>query len=417
MAKKIQQKPEINEKAYVGDLVKSIVDACPRRQPTSEDEYKAQMMMKEEFENIGLKCEVMPFKYNDNLYANMALHFGLGWLGTAVSPYAPHLGFALHSLCAGSYWAESTRKAYILRRIFTWKQSQNVLAYYPAETGEPDLRIVFLAHADAAFTGLIFNPKTVKMFSGDLPPQLSFLKRSMALAVQTQAALAVIDVLRMMFGPLTLPLRPLEWTLNVPAAITTILNLQMVLQNEIVPGANDDLSGVAAMPVLARRLMSDKPKNVEYVFTVTGCEEASLGGGDAMAVGKDGVWDKKKTVFIALDGLTNGELRILNPEGEVAETPVPEWLIDAAKSVSRSEKRFNGVTEFQPPVGGSDMAALLARGWQGLCLACVDPVLGAPLHYHQPSDTPENLDLDGIMLSIDYAEKLAREIISRRLCH
>lgn len=402
-----------DEKTYVKELITRIVDQCPRRKPTSQDERRAHLMLKDEFENVGLQTHEEAFRFNENLYANMALHFGLGTLGTIVSGIAPALGLLLHTTAATSYWAESTRRAYILRRCFPWKPSQNLLGVLPAK-GEPDLRIVIMGHADAAFTGLLFNPEIVKRFSGDLPPKLQFIKRSLALATRTQAALAGFDLLRCVFGPLTLPLRPLEALLTVPSALAFLLNLEVVLRNEIVPGANDNLSGCAALPVLAQRLAARKPDNVELVFVVTGCEEASLGGGDALACAKEGVWDKSKTVVIGLDGLTNGELKYLSVEGEVVATPIAHWLRELVDETAASETRFAQVTPFEVPVGGTDVAAFLAHDYEGVALVCVDPEPGSPRHYHLPADTPENLDMEQLMLSIDFAEKLVEQIITLR---
>jgi len=403
-----------DEYAFISDLVERIVRECPRRQPTSEDERRAQMMMKEEFEKLDLKPAVEPFTFNDNLYANIALHFGLGTLGTAVSGVMPLAGFFLHMLAGSSYWADSTRRAYVLRRLFPFKPSQNILAAMPAR-GEPNLRIVFLAHADAAFTGLMFDPKWISRFVGGGSYSSPLPKRVLAFTTRTQFALAGFDLLRVLLGPLTWPLRPVEALLTAPAFIAFALNMQVVLKNEIVPGANDDLSGVAALPVLAQRLLPGKRPDVEYVFGVTGCEEASMGGADALARAKDGIWNRDRTVIIGLDSLAHGDLCFLEVEGEVVGMQIPGWLSEVVQSTAASEPRFAEVKGYEVPVGGSDVEAFLAHGWEGVCLTCVDPEIGAPHHYHVPSDTPENLDVDKVLYSIDFAQKLTHAIIEQRL--
>lgn len=410
---------QADELQYISKLIGRIVRECPRRKPTSEDERRSQMIVKEEFEKLGLAAREHSFEFNDNLYANIALHFGLGTLGTLLGGLLPPVGLAMHSLAAGSYWAESTRRGYLLRRLFPFKPSQNIVSILPAR-GEPALRIVFVVHADAAFTGLLFDPAVVKRFSGDLPPRLRFIKRSMALATHTQFALAGCDLMRTMLGPLgflTLPLRPFEAILTIPAFLAFILNMQIVLRNEIVPGANDDLSGVAALPVLARRLARKKGsfKEIEFVFVVTGCEEASLGGADALAKDMRGVWDRDRTVIIGLDGLSMGDLNYLEVEGEVVKTPIPAWLSDVLSKTAASEPKYSEVKGFEVPVGGSDVAAFLAHGWDGVCLSCVDHEIGAPRNYHVPEDTPENLDVDKVLYSIDFAERLTEAIVKRRL--
>lgn len=408
--------PWADEQSYVFQLIDRICRECPRRQPTSPDEKRAQEILETEMQRVGLTTRWHEFRFNDHLYKNVALHFGLGVLGTAVSGVAPLAGLALHLGPTASYWADSTRRGYYLRRVLGFKPSQNLLGVLPARTGQPRIRVVILAHADAAFTGKIFDPVVIEKGFSNLPPNLAFLRRSLAFATRAQASLAFFDVLRLLFGPLlTLPLRPLEIALTVPSLAATILNLEVVLRNEIVPGANDNLSGAAALPVLAWRLAADQPDDVEYVFAVSGCEEASLGGGDALARDMDGQWDKSRTVIIGLDSLTNGDLNYLDVEGEVVQVHVPTWLANTVKDVAASEPRFAEVKPFEVPVGGSDVAAFLNRGWDGVCLTCIDPRIGAPRHYHQPTDDPGHLEMDILMKSIDFTEKLAREVVRRKL--
>ena len=403
------------EFAYVRDLVTRIVAECPRRQPCSDDERRASEMMRIEFEKLGLAIREHTFEFSDHLYKNSLLHAIPPILGTTISGIAPAVALPLHLLPAVSYYLESTRKAYLGRRLLGFKPSRNILGILPAETPAPALRIVICAHVDAAFTGFFFRESTIKAVGRDAPLGLKSVHRGVELAVRTQVALAAIDLVRMFVGPLALPLRPLEWLLTLPSALLTAIHTDVVLRDQIVPGANDDLSGVSALPLLARRLAAWKRPEVELVFAATGCEEASLGGGDAIARDFDGEWDKTRTVVLGLDGLANGDLRFAAVEGEVVAGRIPAWLEDTCNEVSASEPRFAEVTPFEIVVGGSDISAFLARGWEGVCLVCVDPEIGAPRHYHLPEDTPENLEIDKVLYSVDYAEKLVHAIVKRRL--
>ena len=404
--------PITDERTYVTELVRHIIDEAPRRQATSEDEAQALDIMRDIFDGQGLNVSEHPFYFNDSLYANLALHFGMSVLGTAVSGVAPLAGFGMHLLSGTSYWAESTRKAYLLRRLLPFKPSRNILGTLPAE-GEPRLRIVLGAHVDAAFTGWLFSPFLVGMTKTTGKP--GFLQKSLQLANRSQFALAGFDLARAILGPVAAPLRPVEWLLTMPSLIALVLNTQLLLQNEIVPGAADDLSGIVALPPLAARLAPKKPKDVEIVFAAFGCEEASLGGGDALARQMEGVWEKDKTIVVMLDTLTNGELRYLDPEGEVVPTPVPRWLAYVTDYLANAEPRYAEVKPFEPPVGGSDAAAFLAHGYDAICLSCIDPELGSCRHYHQSTDNLENLDVDQLLFGIEFTEELVHAIISERL--
>ena len=402
------------EHAFIDQLIRRIVDECPRRHATSASELRAQNIVREQFESAGLKTHFHTFSFNENIHANLALHFGAALAGTIISPFAPKTAFALHATSSISYWADSTRRGYLLRRLLPFKPSQNLVGVMPAE-GEPALRIVFLSHIDAAFTGVMFRPEVVRHFRHKPPRMLRVIARPLALATRANAVLAGIDLLRATFGAFTLPLRPLEYLLTIPSAVAFVLSSEIVMRDEVVPGANDDLSGVASLPLLARRLQAKRPSNVELVFVATGCEEASLGGADALARDMEDVWDKERTVIVAVDTLANGELLYLHPEGEVVESPVPAWLKNVIDGVAASEPRFASVREFQPPVGGTDAAAFLARGWDAISLTAIDPAFGTCRHYHTPDDTPDNLDVDQVLDALDFAEKLTHEIIAARL--
>jgi len=393
-------------------LIERIVRECPRRKPTSEDERRSQEMVREEFTRLGLATEEHAFQFNDNLYANLMLHFGLGTLGTLVSGVAPLAGLGLHLLAGTSYLADSARRGYLLRRLLGFKRSQNVLGTLPAE-GKPKLRVVLAGHADAAFTGLLFDPRMVRLVSRHRLPGM--FERSVAMVTFSQFLLAGFDVANLVLGPWPLLLIA-QFICSIPTILTFLFGLDAVVRNRIVPGANDDLSGVAALPVLASRFARVKPPEVEMVFVATGCEEASLGGADALARDKlrSGEWSTKDTVFIALDGLTNGDLCYLDGDGEVLLKPVPPWLVKLAEQTKRTDPRFAQVRPFQTPVGGTDAAAFLAHGYDAIGLVCVDHQIGSPRHYHQPTDTPENLDPEQLMQSIDFAEQLVHGIIAER---
>jgi hypothetical protein len=403
-----------DEHAFIANLLERIIRECPQRRPASGDERQAQLIAREEFSKLGLATETMPFRFNESLYANIALHFGLSNLGTAVSGLFPLAGLFLHLLAGLSYWADSTRRAYVLRRLLPFNPSQNIIATLHAR-GKPALRIVFLAHADAAFTGLMFDPAVIKLITRKSPLKGMLLGSPMGLATKTQFALAGFDLLRIFLGPCTWPLRPVEAVLSTPSLVAFLLALQVVLRDEVVPGANDDLSGVVALPLLAQRIKAVMPSNVEFVFVVTGCEEASLGGSDFLARAMQGVWRKDCTVIIGLDGLTNGELCYTALEGEVAPTPISPWLESTLLEVAHSDPRFAHVRGIEVPVGGTDVGPFLLRGWTGTCLVCADPLLGVPRHYHTPEDSFANLSIEKILLSIAFAERLVHTIVRRRV--
>ena len=399
------------EAAFMLRLITQIVDECPRRVATSESERRAQAILEATLNARGLETHYEGFEFNESLYANIVLHFGLSAVGNIIGQLAPAAGAVLAGAAASSYWADSTRTAYVLRRLLPWRPSQNLLAVSPARSGQTRLRIVLVAHADAAFTGKIFDPDVMKRaLNMPLPDNFRFLDRMMELATRSQAALAGVDVLRALAGRSGRQDLLLRALLATPGLLVALANLEVVLRDEVVPGANDNLSGCAALPVLAARLLPEQPDDVEYVFAAAGAEETSLGGSDAMAAAHLNDWDPERTVVLAVDTLSGGELRFIEREGELQPLRIAPRLRHCLQRVAAEDARFRNVRGFDMPVGGTDALPFARRGYHAAAITCIDPEIGAPRNYHHPSDTPENLDTAQLIDSVDFIELAVREI-------
>ncbi|EYF06965.1 M20/M25/M40 family metallo-hydrolase [Chondromyces apiculatus] len=415
---------DLDELAWARDFIARVVAACPARASTSDDEARAHTLVEAEMKALGLATERQTFSWNQSLYESLALHFGLGTLGSLFTARAPRLAFALHAGTAASYLADSTRKAFVLRRLLGFRPSQNVLGTLPATTSAgpassgpassgpassstptaPRLRIVFLAHVDAAYTGLIFHPEVASRAAGSRGP----LAKPLRLATLALAGLAALDLLPPGVGSPRLRTAA-RVALTIPPLLSAAFNLDVSLRRQVVPGAMDDLSGVAALLLLARRLRAHKPDDVELVFVATGCEEAGLGGAQALCDAMKERWDPAHTVVIGVDSPANGTLRYYL-EGEIVPVPLAPWLRDALERVSGSEPRFAEVKPFAIPVGGTDAIPFAVAGYPAVSLGCVDDRTGTPRHYHLPTDTPENLEPEAITLCLAYVERLVAEI-------
>ena len=393
------------------DLIAKIESDCPNRQASSESEKRCQGFVRAEFDALGLDTDYHGFSYNTNLYAVFALHFGLATAASVIAFFVPLVALVLHVFVCLSYVADSTKRLFILRRVFPWRPSQNLLATLPAD-GVPSRRVVVIAHADAAFTGWLFHPTIVRHATKTPPiPGFGFLRRSMLVVAGSCLILAVLDGVWLAAGELHSILLVVFFICSVPPLLGFVLNLEVVLRNTLVPGANDNLTGCAAIVALARRLKNQKPSNVELVFVCAGSEEAGVGGSLALArTGNNGRWNRSDTIVVAIDSLSNGELRYFR-EGEIVRWTVPTDLVSAIKRTRQSEPRFRHVRQYDVPSGGTDAIPFIARGWQAVGLGCVDPELGAPRHYHRVSDTVDNLDFEQYGLSLDFIEKLLLDII------
>lgn len=408
---KLFSTPE-EELVFMQALIQRIVDECPRRVANSDSERRAQDILAAELAKLPLQTHTEGFRFNESLYANIALHFGVALLGNAVGHKRPLIGGLLQGLAAYSYWSDSTRNGYLLRRLLPWGDSQNLLAVSPAKSGAPKLRIVLLGHADAAFTGWIFNPELMKrVLHSPLPDNLRFLDRMMEVATFATAINGAVDLLRATNRASAPSTRALRALLGAVPALVTLFNTQVVLKNEVVPGANDNLTGCVVLPVLASRLLQDQPDDVELVFGVCGSEETSLGGSDALARAHQADWSTENTIVLAVDTLSCGEIRFVEREGELNPVRIDTSLRRTIQRAISKDPRFRTIRGFDMPVGGTDAQPFVRRGYLGTAITCIDPEIGAPKNYHYPSDTPENVEPVQLMESVDFIETLVREVI------
>ena len=129
-----------------------IIQSCPRRVAGSDSERQAHALMARDAQALGLTTSLEPFRFNRSIYANMALHFLIATCATGLLAVSPAAALGVHLLVGVSYWLDANKKAKLLRRLFPFHDSQNLVATKPA-TAPLRHRLVFVAHIDAAFTG------------------------------------------------------------------------------------------------------------------------------------------------------------------------------------------------------------------------------------------------------------------------
>ncbi|MBV6509337.1 MAG: hypothetical protein JJLCMIEE_02406 [Acidimicrobiales bacterium] len=408
--------PLADEKGYADELIRRLCDELPPRRTGTPAELRAQEFVAAEFDRIGLSTELEPFRFNDNLYAALALHFGVGVLASVVAGRRPVLGAGLHALVGGSYWLDSTRRAEILRRALPYRGSQNLVATIPA-AGETRLRIVCLSHIDASYTGRMFEPRFKKRFyhKGESAP---YTAKSLAIPTHAELVAAAVALTRAVLGKRSASaerlLRQIEYGLTVPSLLGLVLNGEIVLRDLTVPGASDNLTGVAACLLLANRLRAERHPDVEYVFVATGAEEAGTGGARRLVEAKREEWSPADTVVLAIDTLSGGEI-FYGEEGEFGALVVPSLLEQAFTGAAASDPDFDGIRKYRVPVGGTDAQTFSYAGYEAGSIICVDLSEGSPRHYHHPSDTPDNVDLDTFALALDFAEAVIDRIVEARL--
>ncbi len=241
------------------ERLRKLEELGPNRVTGSALEKQAQEKLGAELATLGFKLEWRAHWWTRSIYSGLMAHFGLAVLGTVLVFRWPFVGAALHLFVATSYYLESMRRALLLRGFFPRVQSQNLLATLPAKK-TMRRRLVTIAHVDAAFTGLLFNPKLLTIATKKPPKGLGWFHKQLGVGTASVALLGVLGLLAG-FGAWAAP----AWlfiALSIPATITFLLNLDVTIRNTIVPGAADNLSGCTASVELAHRLVGSLPDDV-----------------------------------------------------------------------------------------------------------------------------------------------------------
>jgi hypothetical protein len=310
------------------------------------------------------------FEYQGTFAHAQALHFAAGALAALGGRRV------LAAAALASFELEYSGRAQWLRRVLPQSTGHNVVGRLPA-LGPHERTVVLVAHHDAARTGLMWDPRFTRL--GDRAAAQNGRRASLALLPEAAFIGAALGLRRL------------------PAAV---LGLALALsldqaRSPVVPGANDNASGVAGVLELVRRLAAERQPGLEVVALFPGCEESGMGG---MAAWLDSeALDPERTLVLGLDTIGSSEPVVLEAEGGLWPVRYREQDVDAAERVGLRRWRLGAWT---------DPALAALRGLPALSILSVRD--GGFPNYHLPSDTPPNVDYACVEACVDAAEALSR---------
>lgn len=386
---------------YLGSLAQT-------RLTGTADEARVHDALEQRLSALGYQTTFQHFRFPRQIYGGLGVHFGLAVLAGIFAAYAPRMAALVHLVLLVSFLSEVVLRRHVLRKLWPSVATRNLLCTLPAR-GPLRRRIVFAAHVDSAYTGLLFNPKVLRVMTQPPPPFLPFLRKQLLLPAVCIAVMMALEAAAFATPGWAVGL------LCVPPALVAFFNLQILFNNTVVPGAADNLSGCAAQVTLATEWAANPVAGVEVVFAFTGAEEAGTGGAAHLARAMRGVWDPAITDVIILDTLSNGTLFTLE-EGELHRIPIPRRLLTAfALGAQRAGQP--APAPYIIPAGATDALPFLSCGFAAAALTCIDPLQGAPRHYHHPSDTVDNVDAVQLQASTRVASQVLRVLATEHADH
>jgi hypothetical protein len=298
-------------------------------------------------------------------------------------------GALLAAASAAGVVDEAQNGPRVLRRAVRRRRSTvNVVGRVHGPEAEPAAAprwdtLVLLAHHDAPQTGVMFD-QTLQRRVHDLAPWL--LARVKTPPPQWWGGVA---------GPLcTLAAacarrRGPAWAGLALGVLGTALVADM-WRSETVPGANDNLSGVAVLVALAELLRERPVPGLRVLLVSCGAEETLQDGVRAFLARHRGELAPERTCFVNLETVGSPHLAMLEGEGPVwMEEYSGPWLRDALAAhaaglgvpLERGLRARASTDSVIPSRAGYATATLVSlTPWRSLA------------NYHLPSDVPANLE-------------------------
>ena len=395
--------------AALAEVIESL--APIHRLPASNGERAAAELIRDRFEAAGcaVRIEEVP------AYPSYARPIGTLCAAAAVTgllagrsrrtgrsrPVRRAAGVLVGAAAAGGIVDDITGGALVARKsLMRPRTTTNVIA----EAGDrgASRTLVVLVHHDAAPSGVIFAQHAERWVAKHYPQVIEAITSNPPLWWPVIAGPALASLGSLLDST---PIRRVGIGLSALCAAA----LADIATRPAVPGANDNLSGVAVALSVATALASNPPTGLRVILVSAGAEEALQQGIRAFARRYFADLDPARTWFLTLDTVGSGRLVLLEGEGTVRmhdyggtfKTLVGDCASEQGITVLRGLRSHNS----------TDGSVPLRHGFPSATLVSVDSHKLLP-NYHLYTDTPDNIDYrsvrDAALLTEAVARRLAR---------
>jgi Zn-dependent M28 family amino/carboxypeptidase len=177
-----------------------------------------------------------------------------------------------------------------------------------------------------------------------------------------------------------------------------------IWRSETVPGANDNLSGVAGLVGLAELLREQPLPGLRVLLVSCGAEETLQDGVRAFMARHGEELDPASTAFVNLETIGSPHLMTLEAEGPVRmESYTAPWLRELL--AIHAERLGTPLLRGFRARASTDSVIPSRAGYPTAVLISITDWL-SPANYHLPSDIPENLDYG----TIEFTTRLVYEV-------
>ncbi|NVM27852.1 MAG: DUF4910 domain-containing protein [Candidatus Helarchaeota archaeon] len=381
----------VKEKFSMVNFIEEVCDEIGPRLGTYSKEKEAGLKIKGILEKVADEVVLEDFTCHPAAFldfAKVAWYVVLG--GTAIFWWLPIVSFFLFIYAFTTYLFEQRYLKEYVDFLFPTKTGTNVIGKLKP-SGKPKQIVICSAHHDSAYEFPLF-----RKFKHKFGILAYFTTSTMILGTLAAISKFLLDILMIssVISNILLLCLPL-----LSCVLTGYMSFNL-RSNFVIPGANDNLSGVAVVLALAHHFVTQRLKNIELWLISFACEECMRGSKRFVQKHYEEVRDSKTVNF---DMVGKGEICIISKERYFSAT----LSFDLAKEFQKSTDLPIKVNHF----GGSDAANFSKKGLEAITLAGLTP----HNYYHTwhiLGDTPEVIEKEKLDRTLQKTIKYLKDLDS-----
>lgn len=369
---------------YMYNLIDKVMKEIGPRESCSEEEKALGRLFAEEIGPVCEKVETESFACSPTAFLGFFPYMVLMYLaGVALYFFLPAVSVALAFIAVTVLFFEVVRYKELIDPLYPRREGENVAGFVKPR-GEVKRRVYLSAHLDSAYEFKIWfwfkNFSAPLMGAGFLAAVLLFsfsLARTIAEPVGMPRATAF-----MILGYILIALAPV------------VILFAFFHTDDVVPGAHDNMSGIAVMAGLARHLENAGetgefyPENTEVVLLGLSSEEAGLRGAKRYAARHLEECKDIPTCAIFLEMICDERHFTIIRKEIWPGGKMDPYLVGLARE-SAEENGFDARVSVVP-LGASDASAFALAGIPAVTITLSDTTRLTP-HYHTRYDTIEHI--------------------------
>jgi hypothetical protein len=388
---------------YMYSLVKGMIDEIGPRPACSEAEKKLGRSLAEGWRLICDQVETEPFTCRPGAFLGaIRLSAVLCLASIVLYWFYPFAAFVTAALSLSALILELGRYREFTDFLFLPEEGENVVGTI-CPRGETKKRVIVSAHQDSAYEfrlwrlfGTAAVPLMITVMLGILLVLGVCAARTIAyLGTSEDAAVfTVLGIVISVFSPV-------------------VALFLFFTSNRFVPGAMDDMAGIAVLDATGRYLHESRnsgsfySESTEVVLLATSSEEAGLRG--AKRYVKRHLTEMKRipTCAIFLES-TADERHLTAVTGELfTGAKHDHGLVEMARMAAAS---YHWPIKAKPiPLVATDASAFSKKGIRSTCLLSQDTTRLVP-NYHTREDTPEHVRPEALSVTLQMVIDMIRRI-------